>query len=178
MRRVFYDCEFLENGRTIDLISIGMVDEEGNEFYGIDYEAPWDRVSNHNWLMNNVMPHLPSVISLATPQVMRRDSLRRAVFSFLRPTSDYEDMELWANNGAYDHVCLAQLLGPRLTDMPQGVPWYTNDLQQLWRAVGRPEKPPKPTDQHNALSDARWNRDWWTVCRIAMDDADDKEEQL
>jgi len=33
--RFFYDCEFIEDGRTIDLVSIGVVDEEGREFYAV-----------------------------------------------------------------------------------------------------------------------------------------------
>ncbi|MBA3574969.1 MAG: 3'-5' exoribonuclease, partial [Pseudonocardiales bacterium] len=31
--RFFYDCEFIEDGLTIDLVSIGVVDEDGREFY-------------------------------------------------------------------------------------------------------------------------------------------------
>lgn len=30
--RFFYDCEFLEDGRTIELISIGIVCEDGVAF--------------------------------------------------------------------------------------------------------------------------------------------------
>ena len=33
--RYFYDCEFIEDGQIIDLISIGVVDEQGREFYAI-----------------------------------------------------------------------------------------------------------------------------------------------
>ena len=34
----FYDCEFIEDGRTIDLVSIGVVDEDGREFYAVSTE--------------------------------------------------------------------------------------------------------------------------------------------
>ncbi|HET7322728.1 MAG TPA: hypothetical protein VFJ06_00160 [Halococcus sp.] len=33
--RFFYDTEFIDNGRIIDLISIGVVAEDGREFYAI-----------------------------------------------------------------------------------------------------------------------------------------------
>jgi len=33
--RYFYDCEFIEDGRLIDLVSIGVVDEQGREFYAV-----------------------------------------------------------------------------------------------------------------------------------------------
>ena len=32
VRRFFYDTEFIEDGTTIDLVSIGVVDETGREF--------------------------------------------------------------------------------------------------------------------------------------------------
>ena len=35
MRRFFYDTEFIEDGTTIDLVSIGVVDETGREFYAV-----------------------------------------------------------------------------------------------------------------------------------------------
>ena len=33
--RYFYDTEFLEDGETIDLISIGIVAEDGREYYAV-----------------------------------------------------------------------------------------------------------------------------------------------
>ena len=36
--RYFYDCEFIEDGRTVDLVSIGVVDEFGREFYAVSTE--------------------------------------------------------------------------------------------------------------------------------------------
>lgn len=39
MKRYFYDTEFIEDGKTIDLISIGVVCEDGREFYAESQEA-------------------------------------------------------------------------------------------------------------------------------------------
>ena len=36
--RYFYDCEFIEDGRSVDLVSIGVVDEYGREFYAVSTE--------------------------------------------------------------------------------------------------------------------------------------------
>ena len=47
--RFFYDCEFIEDGATIELVSIGVVDETGREFYAVSTEfddrpaVPWCR---------------------------------------------------------------------------------------------------------------------------------------
>ena len=38
VHRYFYDCEFVEDGRVVDLVSIGVVDESGREFYAISTE--------------------------------------------------------------------------------------------------------------------------------------------
>lgn len=56
---IYYDTEFLEDGATISLISIGMVAEDGREYYAINHDAPWERISKHTWLMSNVVPGLP-----------------------------------------------------------------------------------------------------------------------
>src|ERR1019366_10460965 len=60
MSRIFYDCEFLEDGRTIDLISIGLAADDGREDYAVASDAPWDRIRKHDWLRRHVGPH-PSV---------------------------------------------------------------------------------------------------------------------
>ena len=49
VRRFFYDTEFIEDGTTIDLVSIGVVDETGREFYAVSSQfderkaIPWVR---------------------------------------------------------------------------------------------------------------------------------------
>jgi hypothetical protein len=67
VRRYFYDFEFLEDGRTIDPISVGVVCDDGRQFYAVFEEIGsndgrrqlYDRIRRHPWLMANVIPHLP-----------------------------------------------------------------------------------------------------------------------
>lgn len=60
MTRFFYDLEFLEDGTTIELISIGIVSEGGDrEYYAVNSDMPVDQIKGHSWLMKNVWPHLP-----------------------------------------------------------------------------------------------------------------------
>ena len=56
--RYFYDCEFIEDGRIIDLVSIGVVDENGREFYAISTE--FDDRAAVPWVRRNVLDRLPS----------------------------------------------------------------------------------------------------------------------
>lgn len=55
-----YDTEFLDDGSTIDLISIGIVCEDGREYYAVNSDMPRERISRDDWLCQNVVPHLPS----------------------------------------------------------------------------------------------------------------------
>jgi hypothetical protein len=60
----FYDLEFLENGVTIELISIGIISDDGNEYYAINSDIQTDedlhrRISEHDFLAKEVIKHLP-----------------------------------------------------------------------------------------------------------------------
>ena len=56
--RYFYDTEFIDDGRTIELISIGVVAEDGREYYAVSTEFDPDRAGS--WVRKNVLPKLPS----------------------------------------------------------------------------------------------------------------------
>lgn len=166
--RVFYDTEFLEDGRTIELISIGMVAEDGRELYLVNRDAPWRRIKKDEWLMANVVPKLPQPhgdwinhmpkrwpIDFHSPAVRDKAAIRDAVQSFLLGNpATCADIELWADYAAYDHVVLAQLFG-RMIYLPPGVPMFTHDLRQELRRLGDPPMPEQPAGLHNALDDAR-----------------------
>ena len=50
--RVFFDTEFIEDGRTIDLISIGMARQDGRTYYAEVGETDLSRASP--WVRENV----------------------------------------------------------------------------------------------------------------------------
>lgn len=77
--KYFLDTEFIEDGVTIDLISIGIVSDDGREFYACNRDAHF--------------------------------------------------------------------------------PMFCMDLKQLSIHKGSPKNPPDLEGEHNALADARWNRD-------------------
>ena len=52
--RYFFDTEFFEDGKTIDLISIGVVAEDGRTFYAISSEFDVDRVLDDPWMRDHV----------------------------------------------------------------------------------------------------------------------------
>ena len=157
--RYFYDCEFIEDGRTVDLVSIGVADEHGREFYAVSTEFDADRAVP--WVRRNVLDKLPSP---ADPAWRSRERIRDDLYAFLRePMRERPDdqIELWAWYAAYDHVALAQLWGP-MTALPREIPRFTKDLRQLWDDRGRPVLP-EMSGRHDALVDARHNLARWRV---------------
>lgn len=181
--RFWYDTEFLEDGRTIDLISIGIVAEDGREFYAVNRDAPWRRIKRHEWLMANVVPHLvrplPGEARFRTPRrwlinmndshVKKRTQIAADVRAFLLGEPQWTEnptppgptpVELWAYYGAYDHVVLAQLWGP-MVGMPDGLPYWTNDVRQEIHRRSNPAMPEIEGTEHNALADARHVHRMW-----------------
>ncbi|TCP55122.1 uncharacterized protein DUF5051 [Tamaricihabitans halophyticus] len=153
--RFFYDTEFIEDGTTIDLVSIGVVDERGNEFYAVSTE--FDEGKAGPWVRENVLPKLPPPADGAWRS---RARIRDELIKFLSPNG--ERVELWAWFAAYDHVALAQLWGA-MPALPRQLPRFTRDLRQLWDEVGKPKLPDQPEDAHDALADARHNLTRWRI---------------
>ena len=81
-----------------------------------------------------------------------------AVLEFVDKHSRGIKPELWGYYADYDWVALCQLYGTMM-DLPEGWPKFCLDLKQLSVDVGSPQHPPDPEGEHNALVDARWNRD-------------------
>jgi hypothetical protein len=154
--KYWYDTEFYEDGSTIDLISIGIVAEDGREFYRESKDFDWLRVPHEHWLWDNVWPHLFSSHAQEYNPVIARD-----VHRFITKDETEFDNELWGYYSAYDHVVLAQLFG-RMVDMPEGVPWFTQDIQQIKTMLHNEgweyEFPSHTSTQHHALADARWTK--------------------
>jgi hypothetical protein len=98
-------------------------------------------------------------------------------------------IELYGYYSAYDHVVLCWLFG-KMIDLPKGFPMYTIDLKQkiafiesnvakrkeikaiehnsIWNKIDKYEEHvlyPKKTNEHNALADARWNKELYNFIK-------------
>lgn len=141
--KIWFDTEFIEDGKTIDLISIGAVREDGAQFYRENINCDFTRASE--WVRANVLPHL-------TGSQMGRRQLARDLQDFVG-----EKPEFWGYYADYDWVVLCQLFGTMM-DLPKGWPMYCRDLKQLCDSLGNPKLPEQGKDEHHALGDARWNK--------------------
>ena len=163
--KYFYDTEFIEDGKTIDLISIGIVAEDGREFYAISTEFNPKKASQ--WVKDNVLAHLPERrVNLSDPSISprikgeslawkTRAQIKEGLLAFMSWSS--QKPELWGYYADYDHVVLCQLFGTMM-DLPKGWPMYTRDIKQLCVDLGDPKLPEQGKGEHHALADARWNK--------------------
>lgn len=174
--KIYYDTEFKEVGHQapVELISIGMVAENGDTFYAVNSDMSIAKIKNHHWLRDNVLPYLPTVQSATytglqwdfnSPELMPRTHIRDGVYRFIvehaSNTSTDDMVDLWAWYGAYDHVVFAQLWNT-MSELPPGIPMYTNDLRQeiarlerLGHKGLRYKLPKDKTNEHHALADAQ-----------------------
>lgn len=113
--KYWYDTEFDENGKTIELISIGIVSEDGRNLYLENSDADLSIVNP--WVKENVIPLLWSQqknkaeysLWSRSPNnfggLQTKKEIKNTLLSFLNPLL-YGKPELWAYYGAYDHVAL------------------------------------------------------------------------
>jgi len=150
--RIWFDTEFYEDGRTVELISIGMIREDGQTLYRETHSAH-DLCAKSTWLTTNVLPHLKLT-----------GTLRHMIASDILAFAGYEP-EFWAYYADYDWVVLCQLYG-RMIDLPKGWPMYCRDVKQLCDEAGNPQLI-KQTEgpEHNALADAIWTKKAWEHLR-------------
>jgi 3'-5' exoribonuclease-like protein len=175
--RIFYDCEFLENGRTIDLISIGMVahtDVGGESTYYAVNDALLREASDlhqcvirHSWLMNNVVPHLPlkGHPSGNGPIYQRAGDPPRSPRFVLDP--DHEDvLPLRIIKREVREFVMGWEEEPELwawygaydhvalcqlfgtmMDLPKGFPMWTNDVRTLAMLAGKDARSGAPAQE-------------------------------
>ena len=162
--KFFLDTEFIERGPKypVTLISIGIVDDRGGKFYAVSSDFSEEDCSE--WVKANVLPYLGD-----TPRLPLCD-IAILVREWVDVQCEGSKLEFWGYYADYDWVVTAQLFGTMM-DLPKGWPKFCRDLKQLSCDVGSPKHPPDPAGEHNALVDARWNRDLHAYLLRVRDEA-------
>lgn len=188
--RYFLDTEFIEDGKTIDLISIGIVCEDGRELYLQSCE--FDHRIASEWVRDNVLSHLQmcpkaNVSPEGIQGLYRTDRAYHKKYGGqcplharepenrcpwgtrgqIRDTVRYffnpsDKIELWGWCSGYDFVAFCQLFGTMM-DVPKGYPHYIKDLQHVFdeRGISDDDLPQQETQAHNALEDAKHIKKLW-----------------
>lgn len=186
--KYFFDTEFIEGfhkpflGKRrhfIDLVSIGIVAEDGREYYAISNE--FDESKADDWVRENVLSKLPPKVSKwymsESHSIIWRTKYKKSelyksnkqiaseIYRFLFPfpiSSFFQTPELWGYNSAHNWVLFCSLFG-RVNNLPFGFPMYCNNLKQVIDKKGLDKGwenryCPTPDDPYNALSGALWNK--------------------
>lgn len=144
--KYFLDTEFAEKPCTIELISLGIVAEDGREWYAENLNFNPDNAND--WVKENVLAHLEGGWT-EIPLVDFKDE----ILSFIGTDTP----EFWGYYADYDWVVFCWLFGTMI-DLPKGWPMYCRDIKQLADSLGNPQLPVQYTKEHHALSDALWNK--------------------
>lgn len=172
MTDLVLDSEFLENGSTIDLISIALINRDTDaEYYAVNADADWRAIKKRGWLCENVVPHLPLALPVRksnwaihpgewTFEVDKKATIVKPRWVIANEVRDFilaaENPRLCAWYASYDMVALNQLWGPMVTK-PDGIPWWCWEFKQEQdrRGITDDDLPPQESGQHDALADAR-----------------------
>lgn len=157
--KYFLDTEFIEDGITIDLISLALVAESGKSLYLLNKDCDYTKADD--WIRDNVLSHLPPRPPETDMTVMLNSNdgiwCPRKSFAPLIESFIGEDKpEFWAYHADYDWVAFCQSWG-RMIDIPKSFPKYCLDLKQLALSKGIQKLPKQESNEHNALADANWN---------------------
>lgn len=165
MVRYFIDTEFCErgHGKPIDLISIGIVAEDGREYYAVN--ASFKTRHANPWVKANVLPKLPkrNVSQLDGPRLQNEamlwkpyDLIAQQIVRFI---DDDNAPEFWGWCCDFDYVVVSQLIG--FNRWPSAWPYYFRDLQQVIDEGRRDISEVERTGNHTAIEDAREMKRIW-----------------
>lgn len=172
--KYFFDCEFIERANTrsapatIQLISIGMVDEDGNTFYAENTD--FDPLLLNDWVTKNVVPSLRwwgksstsdrFVANTANEHAWDTEvwgspqKIANELLTFAPPPLE---PEFWGWYSAYDWVVFCWLFGTMM-ELPEGYPKYCRDLKHIADMFGIRSNVKEPKNEHNALDDAQYHK--------------------
>lgn len=143
--RIWFDTEFIDTGSIVQMLSIGMVREDGQTYYAESSDS--DHTMACEWVRDNVIVHLRCG-DASKPCEQIRDEI--VAFCGDKP-------EFWAYFASYDWLVLCQLFG-RMLDVPSHWPNFVHDVQSFRMILKIGELPKQMTTEHNALNDALWTR--------------------
>lgn len=151
--RIFIDTEFIEDGKTIDLLSIGLVKENGECYYAVNKEA--DLTKACEWVKGNVIPNLFINDFTEVNYSKSREQIKNDILEFCNGVTEF-----WGYYSDYDWVVFCQLFG-KMIDLPDGWPMFCLDVKQIMHALGinkedilKSKDVSKSYIEHNALEDA------------------------
>ena len=194
--KYFFDTEFIEGFHStgsrlfgsdrrrhhVDLISIGIVAEDGREYYEISSEYNYEEADE--WVKENVIR--PLYIKTVHGDARNHCDASNFHYHFGKPLKTIKaellkffDAKEWPRAGGlpskwhvdspeiyayfadYDWVVFCSIFG-RMIDLPEGMPMFCMDIKQMMEERGLTKEWKRQRfpddDAHDALEDAKWNK--------------------
>jgi hypothetical protein len=159
--KYWFDTEFNDEVDPVQLISIGIVAEDGREMYSVlSSDSVYHPKKLCNKFVNDrVMPQLFSsfIPGVETAPIRTEHELRAMILDFL---DGDERPEFWGYYADYDWYLFTRLFGTFQT-MPKKFPFLCLDLKQYALSLGVSVLPKPLAPEHHALIDARWTKLAW-----------------
>lgn len=134
MKKLFFDTEFTGLIRNTELISIGIIDEDGRSFYAEIND--YDNSLITPWIQENVIDNLilgDGFTVIRTPMYFSLNGSKEEISKSLNNwLSEYDKVEFISDCNSYDHVLLVDLItnGGSALDMPEFISPYCHDINQ------------------------------------------------
>lgn len=125
--KLFFDTEFTGLHQKTTLLSIGIVDENGREFYReLD---DYDQSQLNDWLRENVIGNFKNEGSV------NMGMLREDLKEWLKAYDYGEKIEMWSDCLAYDWVLFCEIFGGAF-EVPKNIYYIPFDICTLMKAKG------------------------------------------
>lgn len=146
--KYFIDTEFIEYPNTIELISIGIVNENNEKLYLISNE--YNESNADDWVKDNVLIYVNKNEGISIAEI------REKIVNFF---GNDDDIKIYMYYGAYDWVVFCWIFG-KMIDLPKNFPMFFYDLKVMMIEYENFYNTfPENNNEHNALSDAMWNKE-------------------
>jgi hypothetical protein len=167
--KLFFDFEFTGLKQSAQPISLGIVSEDGYEFYAEFSEV--DLLAADGWIKENVVPglkfskHVLTEFHVDYRVKAHRSEVTRMLVQWLEwlRIGPGEKFEMWGDCLAYDWVLFCELFGGA-TNLPDAIYYIPFDLATAFLLVGvdpdisRELYSGLSGTKHNALDDAQMIR--------------------
>jgi len=151
--KLFFDTEFTGLHQKTTLLSIGIVDENGREFYReLD---DYDQSQINDWLKDNVIAKFKNEGSV------NMGMLKEDLLEWLKVYDYGEKIEVWSDCLAYDWVLFCEIFGGAF-EVPKNIYYIPFDICTLMKIKGVDPDISREayagfdedSSKHNALHDA------------------------
>ena len=168
--KIYFDCEFMEDGRVVDPLAWAGISDNGHLLYLVITDT--DRERANEFVVEHVLPYLDddyAVYGVASALGVEErcveihrctraeaGAILKEWVTRIRPAG--EPLEFWADFNSYDWVMTCQFFGP-MGYLPEHWPMFAHEVQQRARVRGYMRSSDLPStpqgmNAHHAMVDA------------------------